>query len=155
MNEQSKPNKPGRPPAATIDQIAEALENSVGIFTGAAKLLGCAPNTISNKVRTSKKLRKLVAEIKYKTVDLAETQLLIKLKEGNMTAIIFYLKTQGKDRGYVERIQDQAVGKDGEPIDINMDRDLSNFTDAELRKIIDRVEENGVVTEAKKIKDSE
>ena len=149
----SKPNKRGRPAAATIEQIAEALEHSAGIFTVAAKMLGCAPNTISNKVRVSKKLRKLVAEIKYKTLDLAEAQLLKKLKEGNMTAIIFYLKTQGKERGYVERVQEQAVGRNGEPVDI--DRDLSSFTDAELRKIIEKVETNGFVSEASKIANSE
>jgi len=150
---ESKPNKRGRPAKVTIDQISEALEQSAGIFSGAAKMLGTCPNTISNKVRKSKKLRDLVAEIKYKTLDLAETELLKKLKEGNMTAIIFYLKTQGKDRGYVERVQEQAVGRNGDPVDV--DRDLLTFTDAELRSIIAKVETNGFVVEAKKIANSE
>ena len=151
--EESKPQRRGRPAAATIEQIAEALEHSAGLFTVAARMLGCVPNTISNKVRVSKKLRKLVAEIKCKTLDLAEAQLIQKLKEGNMAAIKFYLKTQGKERGYVELVQEQAVGHDGKPV--NIDRDLTTFTDAELRSIIAKVETNGIVSEASKIANSE
>lgn len=151
--EESVPQKHGRPSAFTVPQLIKALENSMGIYTAAAKMLGCAPNTISNRVRKSKKLRDCVAAIKYRNVDLAETQLLVKLREGNMTAIIFYLKTQGKERGYVERVQEQAVGRNGEPVDI--DRDLSSFTDAELRKIIEKVETNGFISEATKIANSE
>jgi len=33
----------------------------------------------------------------------AESQLMKKIKQGNLTAIIFFLKTQAKHRGYVEK----------------------------------------------------
>jgi hypothetical protein len=36
------------------------------------------------------------------------------MKDGNMTAIIFYLKTQGKSRGYVER--QEVTGADGKKL---------------------------------------
>ncbi len=35
--------------------------------------------------------------------DYAETKLVEQVKAGNITAIIYYLKTQAKDRGYVEK----------------------------------------------------
>lgn len=34
--------------------------------------------------------------------DLAESKLMMAINEGNLTAIIFYLKTKHKGRGYVE-----------------------------------------------------
>ena len=37
------------------------------------------------------------------SVDLAESELMKAIRAGNMTAIIFFLKTQGRSRGYVER----------------------------------------------------
>ena len=42
-------------------------------------------------------------EIKEGLKDYAESKLVAQVKSGNMTAIIYYLKTQAKDRGYVEK----------------------------------------------------
>ena len=48
--------------------------------------------------------RASVDELQNLTLDFAESQLASsKLKDGNTTATIFYLKTKGKKRGYVER----------------------------------------------------
>ena len=42
-------------------------------------------------------------DIQETTVDMAESKLLTSINEGNVAAIIFYLKTKGKKRGYVEQ----------------------------------------------------
>ena len=42
--------------------------------------------------------------------------LLTEMKSGNIASIIFYLKTKGKKRGYVER--QEITGKDGEAISV-------------------------------------
>jgi hypothetical protein len=47
-------------------------------------------------------------EIQEAMLDLVEAKLREKVNEGNMTAIIFYLKTKGKQRGYVERSEQTA-----------------------------------------------
>ena len=96
-----RPN--GRPPKYTESQIIEALRQSGGILAAACRLLGCARNTLRRYIRESPALQSAVAEINEQTLDLAEGQLLSKISEGHMTAIIFYLKTKGKHRGYVER----------------------------------------------------
>ena len=42
-----------------------------------------------------------VKEIDDKTLDIVETRLLDEINKGNMNAIQFYLKTKGRNRGYV------------------------------------------------------
>ena len=45
-------------------------------------------------------------------LDFAESKLKQEINDGNITAIIFFLKTKGKIRGYVEK--EQEKGKDSD-----------------------------------------
>ena len=49
-------------------------------------------------------------------LDFAESKLFQKIKEGDSTAILFYLKTQGKARGYIER--SEVTGANGGPVQV-------------------------------------
>jgi len=49
--------------------------------------------------------RQRVEDIRDAQIDLVEDMLMQKIKEGDTTSIIFYLKTQGKNRGYNEKIE--------------------------------------------------
>ena len=42
-------------------------------------------------------------DVEEALVDFAESMLIEKINDKDLTAVIFYLKTKGKDRGYVER----------------------------------------------------
>lgn len=55
-------------------------------------------------------------DAKESLIDWAESQLYKAIREGNLTAIIFYLKTKAKHRGYVERVE--ATGAEGEPLEV-------------------------------------
>jgi len=48
-------------------------------------------------------LKGVLSEAREGSLDLAESKLMEAINAGNLTAIIFFLKTQGKKRGYVER----------------------------------------------------
>ena len=55
-----------------------------------------------------------VKEARESLLDDAESELQKQMLRGNITALIFYLKTQGKGRGYVER--QEFTGKDGKDL---------------------------------------
>jgi hypothetical protein len=100
----------------TIDQVIAALKATGGIKTLAAQKLGCDPSTVHGYINRYWEIGEAVAQVAESVLDLAEAKLLKHIKGGNLTAIIFYLKTQGKQRGWVERVE--ATGKDGAPIEM-------------------------------------
>ena len=58
--------------------------------------------------------------------DAAEALILKKMKDGDTSMLIFYAKTQMKDRGYVER--KELVGKDGQDLIKKEEIDLSKLS---------------------------
>jgi hypothetical protein len=51
------------------------------------------------------KFKKMVEDIQEQAIDYVESQLFKNIREGNITGQIFYLKTKGKHRGYIEKQQ--------------------------------------------------
>lgn len=83
--------------------LLEALTKSLGIVTTACKQADVGRTTYYQWLREDPDFKKAVADIKDIALDFAESQLHKQIQEGNTTATIFFLKTQGKSRGYVER----------------------------------------------------
>lgn len=72
-------------------------------------------------------VKEAIEEEREALLDFAESQLFKQIKSGNIAAIIFTLKTRGKERGYVER--QEFTGKDGGTLMINWERDVDNNSD--------------------------
>lgn len=98
-------------PTATIAAALRATDGKVFL---AAERVGCSPDAIYTRIKQEPALAALVADLRGKLVDLAETSLKRGVLSGDGWAVIFTLKTLGKDRGYVER--SEVTGKDGAPI---------------------------------------
>lgn len=81
----------------------DALEKSLGVVTQACMATGIPRRTVYNWLRDDPKFKADVDELSQVAVDFAESQLFQKIKKGDTIAIIFYLKTKGKARGYVEK----------------------------------------------------
>ena len=79
-----------------------ALTKSLGVLTTAAKIVGIDRQTHYNWLAEDSKYAEQVEAIKDIALDFAESQLHKRMQNGSDTAIIFYLKTQGKKRGYIE-----------------------------------------------------
>jgi hypothetical protein len=82
-----------------------ALEQSLGIVTSAAKEVGIDRTTHYLWLKDDEKYKAAVDSIQDITLDFAESQLHKQIKDGEVTSTIFYLKTKGKKRGYVERVE--------------------------------------------------
>ena len=94
-------------------KLVESLEKSLGVVTTACKQTGVNRSTFYDWYNKDEEFRKAVDDIGNVALDFAESQLHKQIKDGNSTATIFYLKTKGKKRGYVER--QEITGADGSP----------------------------------------
>ena len=100
----------------TKKALLQALEKTLGIVTTACKVVGVQRGTFYRYYNEDKDFAKAVKEIDNVVLDFAESQLHKQIKDNNTSSTIFYLKTKGKNRGYVER--QEITGKEGEPIQI-------------------------------------
>ena len=83
--------------------LLEALEKSLGVVTTACKIADCNRSTFYKYYNEDADFKAKVDELQNMTLDFVESQLHKQIKDGNTTATIFYLKTKGKKRGYIER----------------------------------------------------
>lgn len=101
--------------------MIEAMEKSLGVVTTAAKLAGISRQSHYDWLKEDPDYAFAISETGEVALDYAESQLHKQIGEGQPASTIFYLKTKGKKRGYVER--QEITGKDGEsfvPINIIM-----------------------------------
>ena len=89
--------------------MIEALEKSLGVVTTACKVVGINRSTHYDWLKADEEYKKSVESIKDMAVDYAESKLHQNIGSGDTTAIIFFLKTQGKHRGYIEKQQIEAT----------------------------------------------
>lgn len=83
--------------------IIQALEQSLGVVTTACKKVGIGRTQFYQWLKDDPDFKREVEDISNITLDFAESQLHKQIREGSTSATIFYLKTKGKKRGYVER----------------------------------------------------
>lgn len=108
--------------------MIEALEKSLGIVTTACKKVGIARDTHYRWYKEDEEYKRKVDDLSDVVLDFAESQLHVQIQNGNTASTIFFLKTKGKVRGYIEKRE----------IEIIQDElDLSGISDEDLRKYID------------------
>ena len=83
--------------------VLEALEKSLGVVTTACKMAGIGRTQYYTWLKEDEEFRSFVEDIENITLDFAESQLHKQIKEGSTAATIFYLKTKGSKRGYIEK----------------------------------------------------
>jgi len=109
--------------------MVEALEKTLGIVTTAAKMVGIDRTTHYLWLKEDETYKEAVEGINDMAIDFAESQLnvlmqgathevvtnrgdIVEIKDApNPSSIIFYLKTKGKKRGYVEKQEVELSGE--------------------------------------------
>ena len=129
----------GRPEEYNRLDVIKAAREGRGKTTIIAHLLGCSAETVRNYAKRYKTVANAIEEARrtFKTsmVDKAELKLEEAVMDGKAWAIRYALSTQGKDRGYTERSEQEISGAGGGPVKFQID--MGELSDDELRRIAD------------------
>jgi hypothetical protein len=101
-------------------QIIAALKETQGMVYLAAKKLGCDHKTVSNYAKRYPSVQHVIDFERGQFVDTCELALNRAVLAGEGWAVCFALKTLGKKRGYVEKVQieNDPIDWDDVPNDI-------------------------------------
>lgn len=89
--------------------ILNAMVSVGGSGRAASNYLGIPHRSLLNRIKKNMWLQEQLEVITEDRLDFAESKLLQLIGEGNPHAIMFFLKTIGKDRGYTEQKPEIAV----------------------------------------------
>jgi histone H3/H4 len=88
----------------TNEDIAQTYKKKAGNLSATASSLNISRQTLINWRADDKELEGMMHDVEESLLDFSESKLMQSIQEGNLTAIIFHLKTKGKRRGYVEQV---------------------------------------------------
>lgn len=112
----------------------EAYEKTLGNITASCKSAGVSRQTYYNWVEQDEHFSTAISDLNESALDVAESVLKeIIVKQKNIVAVIFYLKTKGKARGYVEK---QEVDLSGQ-IGLSGGSEMNADKIAALKKIVE------------------
>ena len=97
--------------------LIKALEKSMGIVSKACEIVKLDRSTFYKYYNEDEQFKQDVDNMQDYVLDFAESKLLENIKDKKETSIIFYLKTKGRKRGYVEK-QDVDITTKGKEVNI-------------------------------------
>jgi hypothetical protein len=108
--------------------MLEALKKSLGIVTKAVEMVGIDRQTHYNWLKDDPEYKKSVEALDDVVLDFAESKLHQSINNGSDTATIFFLKTKGKKRGYIEKseITQTNLNVEVQEVTEEMQNDLLN-----------------------------
>ena len=92
----------------TSKLIAETYAKKGSNISATCLALGISRQTFYNWRAKNKALDEKLNDVFEAMVDNAESKLLRHINDGDTTCLMFFLKTKGKHRGYVEKIEQQV-----------------------------------------------
>jgi hypothetical protein len=87
----------------TVASVEKALRDSDGNIACTARAFGCTRSAVYNFIQRYTRLQEVLKDCRETMKDEAESSLSRAIRNGDAWAICFFLKTQAKDRGYVEK----------------------------------------------------
>ena len=71
--------------------------------------IGCTRASFYKWIKKDPNLEEMINEANESIIDFAESKLIEHISNGDVTSLIFFLKTKGKKRGYVEQVDNKLV----------------------------------------------
>jgi hypothetical protein len=112
----------------TVKQIEPIIGEKRGNIAAVARHFKVSRQALYKHINKSPVLQAALDEARETMVDNAEGELYEQALSGNTSALIFFLKTQGKRRGYTER--QEVTGADGGPVETRDVSERNARTDA-------------------------
>ena len=100
-------------------ELLEALEKSLGVVTTACKAVHLDRTTFYRYYNDDAEFRAACDDVENIALDFAESQLHKQIQKGEVSSTIFYLKTKGKRRGYVEKQEIEST------VDMKVEGDIA------------------------------
>lgn len=104
-------------------------EKHLGNISRACADTGIDRKTFYNWLNGDDDFKNRVDELNEQTIDAVESALMEQIKDGNTTATIFFLKTKGKKRGYVEK----------HDVEVSNNEPIIFTTTPEIKELIDKL----------------
>ena len=104
-------------------RFLRSLKSNLGLVYASSKETGISVEDHNRWMSEDSDYKKQVSEIDGHAIDYVESTLLKLVEEKNPQAIMFYLKTKGKERGYVEKTSAAESKDKGEDLPVDMSRE--------------------------------
>lgn len=112
--------------------IINTLEKHKGQVTAAAEEIGCSYRTILRRAEKQESIKEAIEKFRYRRTDRAEGKLEDAIMRGEPWAILFQLRTQGRERGYYEHVKDSPVFEQPETKEDEGDKNPLPFLPADV-----------------------
>lgn len=108
----------------TLEEVANALRASHGIYTAAAGLLGCDRGTVAGYVERHPELAAVRAEAREVVLDKAESALVRLVDADDPGTVRWLLGRLGASRGYADPQRHEISGPGGGPVEVKVTSEL-------------------------------
>lgn len=95
----------------TKAEYIAAIKAARGLITVAARSLGVEFSAVYGMAKRHPEVKQAIEDSREQMLDFAESKLFENMKANDNTALIFFLKTQGRKRGYNENYQPQETNE--------------------------------------------
>jgi transposase len=100
----------GAPEKASVKKILSAISGTGGLISAIAKKLGVHYHTVLNYEKRYESVKQAIEEERDKILDKAESNLFVRIKEGDEETSKWFLARKGRHRGYSEKIDTEQKG---------------------------------------------
>ena len=128
---------PSEGESETKQRLLDALVDERGVVTMACRKAGVSRMEYKKFYNGDEKFRMLAEEVKECAIDYTESKLFENIQRRDTACILFYLETQGKERGYIKRTQtDKNINITLSQIESMSDEQLKEKTAALSARIV-------------------
>lgn len=138
-------------PDSIKKRIPEILMESMGNVSIVCKKLGISHDTYYRWAKNNDEILTAQYYAGEAALDWVESKLFSRIAEGDVTSIIFYLKTKGRYRGYAQELKVSVKNPHGQSYNLNIEGEAPAVMHADDHDILERyVEQRILEIETKK-----